>query len=76
MKLDNDSDHLFKEIRDCSLPKLGEISKIKQSEIKKIVDMGELKFSSVDENNAYILQVKNMKVARTKELLEIHTNLA
>lgn len=74
VKLSNE-DSLFKTIRDGTLPMLGNKTKELLAALKNIqATQGEAQ--SIKEMSEYLQRVKKMDVAKTKGLIDSHTNLA
>lgn len=74
-KLSNAQDNLFREVRDCSLNMLGIKTKELLQKLQNVKDtQGEA--TSIEEMAAYLAKIKKLDVAKTKGLLDKHTNIA
>jgi len=71
----NNEDSLFKSIRDGTLPMLGNKTKELLAALKHI-QATQKDAQSIKEMSEYLQKVKKMDVAKTKGLLDNHTNLA
>ena len=75
MRLTNESDFIYKEIRNLSLSQLGSVTSRKLQEIQDIINKKEAKMS-IKEMTNYMADIKKMNVAQCKQLIDSHVNVA
>lgn len=71
----NSEDFLFKEVRGMSLGGLGVVTGRNLREISQIMSEKDNP-SNMQELSKYVTKVKSMNIAKRKELLDYHTNMA
>lgn len=75
LRLTNENDHIFKEIRNLTLSQLGSVTSRKLQEIQDIIGKKEAKMS-IKEMTNYMADIKKMDVARSKQHIDKHVNVA
>ena len=71
----NNEDFIFKEVRNISLSALGGVTTRKLNEIQAIVNRKDEKMS-IKEMTAYMAEVKELNIAKSKQLIDWHVNIA
>jgi Sec1 family len=71
----NNEDFLFKEIRGMALGGLGIVTREKLKEIKEVMSEKDNP-TNIKELSQYVTKVKSMNIAKRKELLDYHINMA
>jgi len=71
----NNDDFLFKEVRGMSLGGLGVVTREKLKEIKEVMSEKDNP-TNINELSKYVTKVKQMNIAKRKELLDYHINMA
>ena len=75
MRLTNAEDHIFKEVRNISRNALGSVTSRKIREIEDLLGQKGANMS-IKEMTNYMADVKRMNIAKTKQLIDIHVNIA
>ena len=71
----NNEDFLFKEVRNMALGGLGAITREKLKEIQEVMSEKDNP-TNITELSKYVTKVKSMNLAKRKELLDYHVNMA
>jgi hypothetical protein len=71
----NNEDFLFKEVRGMSLGGLGIVTREKLKEIREVMSEKDNP-TNITELSKYVTKVKSMNIAKRKELLDYHINMA
>lgn len=71
----SNEDFLFKEVRDIHLKGLGKVTTEKLRDIQNIIDKRDNP-QSISELSEYVKKIKQMNIAKSKEMLDHHINLA
>jgi vacuolar protein sorting-associated protein 33A len=71
----NNEDFLFKEVRGMSLGGVGVVTREKLKEIQEVMKEKDNP-TNITELSKYVTKVKSMNIAKRKELLDYHINMA
>lgn len=71
----NNEDFLFKEVRGMALGGIGNVTREKLMEIKEVMSEKDNP-TNITELSKYVTKVKSMNIAKRKELLDYHINMA
>ena len=75
MRLTNEHDFIFKEVRDISLSTLGSVTSRKLQDIQTLINKKEQKMT-IKEMKNYMEEIKKMNIPKSKKLIDSHVNVA
>ena len=75
MRLTNEEDFIFRDVRNMSLSALGSVTTRKLQEIQDLISKKEAKMS-IKEMTNYMSDIKKMNIAQSKQLIDSHVNVA
>ena len=68
-------DFIFKEVRNISVSALGSVTTRKLNEIQSMLAKKDEKMS-IKEMTSYMAEIKELNIAKSKELIDWHVNIA